>query len=432
MIAFTSLSTAEGEGERGTVVTEGERVTERETERESEIVIPSTRTHPRSHPNLHVHPQQHQRAYQTMLEVIPIGPNHQTHTRHQALFMLVFYIMLVGVVIKLWIFVSTIHSMILTVISSVLTIILTAILVYRLYLVVWRQGLLFDEETEQQAETERDRERQRQSMTERDLEHGISSMMGFTNAIRLPQGSPFYLGLSPSGHWMLAHVTEVHREIWARDVFEQELIRFVYTEEDKERIRKLYRMKRMRQRERENVEKLEREKGYGERENRVLCENATVCQDENPYSERAAVYTMLSNAETTQKDERSDAVTHTEISCTVRVTAAAPAPAPAPALPISDTSISSESMKSDAIVELKTDLKPEPKLTLQKQETENASDDLIPTICAICLEDFQEQDHCVCLPLCSHIFHQPCLMTWIQQQNACPLCKHVVSHTPRG
>lgn len=48
--------------------------------------------------------------------------------------------------------------------------------------------------------------------------------------------------------------------------------------------------------------------------------------------------------------------------------------------------------------------------------------------CSICLEDFKEDDEIITLP-CNknHIFHAQCILEWLPQNNACPLCKEPVS-----
>ena len=44
--------------------------------------------------------------------------------------------------------------------------------------------------------------------------------------------------------------------------------------------------------------------------------------------------------------------------------------------------------------------------------------------CAICLEDFKEDEEVIPLP-CDpkHIFHVKCIEDWLRANNACPLCK---------
>ncbi|KAL0379988.1 UNVERIFIED_CONTAM: RING-H2 finger protein ATL52 [Sesamum angustifolium] len=45
------------------------------------------------------------------------------------------------------------------------------------------------------------------------------------------------------------------------------------------------------------------------------------------------------------------------------------------------------------------------------------------TECAVCLSEFQENEHLRLLPKCSHAFHLPCIDTWLKSQSSCPLCR---------
>ncbi|CAK9042288.1 E3 ubiquitin-protein ligase ATL31 (Protein CARBON/NITROGEN INSENSITIVE 1) (Protein SUPER SURVIVAL 1) (RING-H2 finger protein ATL31) (RING-type E3 ubiquitin transferase ATL31) [Durusdinium trenchii] len=54
------------------------------------------------------------------------------------------------------------------------------------------------------------------------------------------------------------------------------------------------------------------------------------------------------------------------------------------------------------------------------------------TSCAICLADFEEQDHIVLAPCATakHVFHRSCLASWFQTAQTCPLCRsHLHSQT---
>jgi hypothetical protein len=44
------------------------------------------------------------------------------------------------------------------------------------------------------------------------------------------------------------------------------------------------------------------------------------------------------------------------------------------------------------------------------------------TDCCICLEPFQLDSHIKILP-CSHGFHNACIEPWMQQHDACPVCR---------
>ena len=43
--------------------------------------------------------------------------------------------------------------------------------------------------------------------------------------------------------------------------------------------------------------------------------------------------------------------------------------------------------------------------------------------CIICTEKFQVGDSVMRLPLCSHVFHEECCMSWLTKHNTCPFCR---------
>ncbi|XP_072931143.1 E3 ubiquitin-protein ligase RNF181-like [Epargyreus clarus] len=43
--------------------------------------------------------------------------------------------------------------------------------------------------------------------------------------------------------------------------------------------------------------------------------------------------------------------------------------------------------------------------------------------CSICLVEFKKTERAKKMP-CQHIFHSTCLLTWLQQNNTCPFCRH--------
>lgn len=45
------------------------------------------------------------------------------------------------------------------------------------------------------------------------------------------------------------------------------------------------------------------------------------------------------------------------------------------------------------------------------------------TECSVCLSEFREDDSLRLLPKCSHAFHVPCIDTWLQSHQNCPLCR---------
>lgn len=51
--------------------------------------------------------------------------------------------------------------------------------------------------------------------------------------------------------------------------------------------------------------------------------------------------------------------------------------------------------------------------------------------CAVCLNEFQEEEKLRIIPNCSHIFHIDCIDVWLQNNANCPLCRTSISTTPR-
>lgn len=45
--------------------------------------------------------------------------------------------------------------------------------------------------------------------------------------------------------------------------------------------------------------------------------------------------------------------------------------------------------------------------------------------CAICLEDFEPKEMVVITP-CNHMFHEECIIPWLQSQGQCPVCRFVI------
>lgn len=49
--------------------------------------------------------------------------------------------------------------------------------------------------------------------------------------------------------------------------------------------------------------------------------------------------------------------------------------------------------------------------------------------CAVCLNEFTEEERLRLLPNCSHAFHIDCIDTWLQSNATCPLCRSSISYT---
>lgn len=51
------------------------------------------------------------------------------------------------------------------------------------------------------------------------------------------------------------------------------------------------------------------------------------------------------------------------------------------------------------------------------------------TDCAVCLNEFQEDEKLRIIPNCGHVFHIDCLDIWLQKNANCPLCRTSISST---
>ncbi|CAJ1940385.1 unnamed protein product [Sphenostylis stenocarpa] len=61
------------------------------------------------------------------------------------------------------------------------------------------------------------------------------------------------------------------------------------------------------------------------------------------------------------------------------------------------------------------------------------------TDCSVCLSEFEDDESVRFLPKCSHVFHVPCIDTWLKSHSSCPLCRAAIftfnasvprAHTP--
>ncbi|CAN6357383.1 unnamed protein product [Urochloa humidicola] len=46
--------------------------------------------------------------------------------------------------------------------------------------------------------------------------------------------------------------------------------------------------------------------------------------------------------------------------------------------------------------------------------------------CAICVAPYESGEACTVLPRCTHMFHKPCVGSWLRKNNTCPLCRATV------
>ncbi|KAJ7979884.1 RING-H2 finger protein [Quillaja saponaria] len=51
--------------------------------------------------------------------------------------------------------------------------------------------------------------------------------------------------------------------------------------------------------------------------------------------------------------------------------------------------------------------------------------------CAVCLNEFQENEKLRIIPNCSHVFHIDCIDVWLQNNANCPLCRTSISTSTR-
>ncbi|CAI9767070.1 unnamed protein product [Fraxinus pennsylvanica] len=62
-----------------------------------------------------------------------------------------------------------------------------------------------------------------------------------------------------------------------------------------------------------------------------------------------------------------------------------------------------------------------PKITIGKDGNVDASGERIS--CSVCLQDFQVGEIVRSLPQCHHMFHLPCIDTWLLRHGSCPMCR---------
>ncbi|KAL8549911.1 hypothetical protein ACS0TY_008663 [Phlomoides rotata] len=62
-----------------------------------------------------------------------------------------------------------------------------------------------------------------------------------------------------------------------------------------------------------------------------------------------------------------------------------------------------------------------PKFTITGNENVDTLGDGVS--CSVCLQDFQRGETVRRLPHCHHMFHLPCIDTWLVRHGSCPLCR---------
>lgn len=67
-----------------------------------------------------------------------------------------------------------------------------------------------------------------------------------------------------------------------------------------------------------------------------------------------------------------------------------------------------------------------PIFKFNKSDAENAAA-AKPCECAVCLNEFQEEEKLRAMPNCGHVFHIDCIDIWLQNNANCPLCRTSIS-----
>lgn len=62
-----------------------------------------------------------------------------------------------------------------------------------------------------------------------------------------------------------------------------------------------------------------------------------------------------------------------------------------------------------------------PKIVISSDNNVDASGERVS--CSVCLQDFQAGETVRSLPQCHHMFHLPCIDTWLLRHGSCPLCR---------
>ncbi|KAK9940101.1 hypothetical protein M0R45_016776 [Rubus argutus] len=64
---------------------------------------------------------------------------------------------------------------------------------------------------------------------------------------------------------------------------------------------------------------------------------------------------------------------------------------------------------------------PASKLSIEKLEKTRAEVSST-TVCTVCMEEIMVGSEATCMP-CSHLYHQDCIVEWLQKSGVCPSCK---------
>lgn len=70
-----------------------------------------------------------------------------------------------------------------------------------------------------------------------------------------------------------------------------------------------------------------------------------------------------------------------------------------------------------------------PIFKFKKGNGEDEVSDIKSRECAVCLNEFQEEEKLRVIPNCAHVFHIDCIDIWLQNNANCPLCRISISAT---
>ena len=57
--------------------------------------------------------------------------------------------------------------------------------------------------------------------------------------------------------------------------------------------------------------------------------------------------------------------------------------------------------------------------------------DVSPSSCVICIEEYERGERCLVMPGCAHMFHRQCMRKWLRQGNpTCPICRATLLLAP--
>ncbi|CAL0305387.1 unnamed protein product [Lupinus luteus] len=66
---------------------------------------------------------------------------------------------------------------------------------------------------------------------------------------------------------------------------------------------------------------------------------------------------------------------------------------------------------------------PASKAAIESLKKVNLEKGMNPESCSICLEEFIEEEEVLAMP-CKHMYHQECIINWLQRCDTCPLCRY--------